>query len=82
MPELKTSDNNIILIIYWIEFDGMLVKQSNFGVWPRNADEMTSMQRIDREIRNILQPSKERRKSRELEEEVRVKYAWNNTERQ
>jgi len=75
MPELKKADNNIIVIIYWIQFDDMLGKQNNFGVWPRNADEMTSLQRIDREIRNILQPSQVRRKSREMEEEVRAKYA-------
>lgn len=75
IPELKQEDNNVILIIYWIQFDDMLRMQNNIGVWPRNAGEMTSMQRIDREIRNILQPSKERRKSREQAEEVRVQYA-------
>jgi len=77
MPELKTADNNIILLIYWIQFDEMLAKENNLGVWPRNADEMTSMQRIDREIRNILQPSQVRLKSREMEKEVRANYAGN-----
>ena len=75
IPELKQEDNNVILIIYWIQYDEMLILANRVGVWPRNAGEMTSMQRIDREIRNILQPSKERRKSRELQEQVREEYA-------
>ena len=74
-PELEREDNNVILMFYWIRFDYMLELQNNLGVWPKNAGAMTSMQRIDREIRNILTPSKTRRRARELEQEVRSNYA-------
>lgn len=73
--KLTREDNNVILIFYWIHFDHMLILQNRVGLWPTNAGELTSMQRIDREIRNILQPSKTRRKSREMEQEVRANYA-------
>jgi len=74
LPYLRTADNNVILTSYWIQFDGFYELLKMPG-WVAYTDQLTSMQRIDREIRNILQPSQHRAKSREMEQLVRVKYA-------
>ena len=74
MPRLRTESNNVIVNVFWTNFDG-LTELMVLPNWPWYTSELTSLQRIDREIRNILQPSQHRQKSREAESEVRAKYA-------
>ena len=73
-PRLLIDCNDIIIETYKIVFDDLFRIQNSTN-YPRNMGQTTPLQRIDREIRNILQPSQVRRKSRELEQEVRAKYA-------
>ena len=74
-----TESNDVINETYKIVYDDLL-RIHNSTNSPRNMGDTTPLQRIDREIRNILQPSRVRRKSREMEQEVRAKYAWHNSE--
>lgn len=80
-PRLLTESNDVINETYKIVFDDLL-RIHNSTNYPKNMGQTTPLQRIDREIRNILKPSRVRRRSREMEQEVRVKYAWNNPKQQ
>jgi len=77
VPKLRDASQDIIIETYKILFDELLRIHTSTN-YPWNMDDTTPLQRIDREIRNILQPSRMRRKSREMEQEVRAKYAWHN----
>ncbi len=75
--QLVTASNNTITWHYWVNFDGLLDKifalvQAGKQI---NFDSLTSLQRIDREIRNILHPSRTREKSRKMEAAVHAQYS-------
>lgn len=67
-PELIVETQNAIVFEYWKTFD-------QFGTVTLSPNEITSLQLIDREIRNIIQPSRIRKKARENEAKVRQEYS-------
>jgi len=71
---LKIASTNKIVFAYWVKFEDFTSIFNN----PQNfdPDKFTSLQRIDREIRNILPPSQQRLK---LREEARDHYALPST---
>jgi len=76
VPRLLTLDKNkynVIDHIYWIQYDDLLRLQ-NADNYPWNMEEVTSIEAIDREVRNIIEPSNHSQRSREMEKKVRASY--------
>lgn len=67
-PDLVTASTNRIVFVYWIKYERLLEAFYNAEFHP---DNFTSLQRIDREIRNMLPGSLVRKEAREKIEKER-----------
>jgi len=77
VPHLMTLEKNkynVIDHVYWIQYDD-LIRLQNADNYPWNMQEVTSIEAIDREVRNIIEPSNHSQRSSEMEKKVRESYA-------